>query len=341
MIEKEKPNRGHAIALYSGGLDSALAILLIQQQNIKVTALTFLTHFGCDITDKSSCGGDPYPMAENFGFTIKQVHLGEKFIDIVKTPRYGYGKHMNPCIDCRILMLQEAKKYMELTGADFVFTGEVLGQRPKSQMRNTLNTVNRESGLNGLLVRPLSAKLLPETIPEKNGLLNRDLLLGLSGRSRKPQLELAARFGLEDFASPAGGCLLTDPQYSARLKDLLKHKPNIDVNDINLLRAGRHFRLTENCRLIVGRNEPDNKLIEKYARPTDILLEARNTGSPIGLLVGDHDESIIKLAAAITARYCDLKKEPVVEITRTYKKEDTILSVAPADANEVPNYMIK
>ncbi len=341
MIVKDKSKRGHAIALFSGGLDSALAILLIQNQNIEVTALTFLTHFGCDISDKSSCGGDPYPMAEKFGFTVKLVHLGEKFIDVVKAPRYGYGKHMNPCIDCRILMLREAKIFMELIDADFVFTGEVLGQRPKSQMRNALNTVSRESDLKDNLVRPLSAKLLPETAPEKSGLLDRELLLGLSGRSRKPQYALAEEFGLEDYSTPGGGCLLTDPQYSARLKDLMKSNPDFDYNDINLLRVGRHFRLDENCRLVVGRNEKENQMITEYARPDDLMLEAIGTGSPIGLFISNNNEKNLELAAAITARYCDFKREPVVEITCINENDGRIIPVVPADPLDVPKYQIK
>ncbi len=342
MIKKDMSKRGHAIALFSGGLDSALAILLIQKQNIEVTALTFLTHFGCDISDKSSCGGNPYPMAEKFGFTVKLVHLGEKFIEIVKAPRYGYGKHMNPCIDCRILMLREAKKFMELTDADFVFTGEVLGQRPKSQMRNALNTIARESRLGDLLVRPLSAKLLPVTGPEKSGLLNRDLLLDLSGRTRKPQLKLAGEFGLEDYSTPGGGCLLTDPQYSVRLKDLMKSRPDFDYNDINLLRVGRHFRLDDNCRLIVGRNEKENRMIIEHARPDDLVLEAKATGSPIGLFISDNKEKNLKLAAAIIARYCDLKKEPLVEVTCIYKEDEVrIIPVSPAVPSEIAKYQIK
>ncbi len=197
--------RGHAVALFSGGLDSALAILLILRQNIEVTALTFLTHFGCDISDRSSCGHNPYPVSEKFGFRVKLVHLGQKFVDIVRAPKYGYGKNMNPCVDCRILMLNEAKTFMDLVGADFIITGEVLGQRPKSQMRNSMNAVERDSDLKDRLVRPLSALLLPETAPEKSGLLDRNLLEGISGRSRKRQMELASEFGLEDYPSPAAG----------------------------------------------------------------------------------------------------------------------------------------
>jgi len=334
MSEDKKHTRGHAIALYSGGLDSALAILLILKQNIKVTALTFLTHFGCDISDKSSCGSDPYPAAEKFGFDVKLMHLGDKFIEIVKSPQFGYGKNLNPCVDCRILMLREAKQLMELLDADFIVTGEVLGQRPKSQMRNGINLVEKQSDLGGYLVRPLSAHLLEETIPEKEGLLDRSLLEGINGRSRKRQLELAAEFGLVDFGAPAGGCLLTEPNYCRRLKDLLDHSPDPDSNEIMLLRHGRHFRLDEKTRLVVGRNQSDNENIEKCLRPGYLRLEALGTGSPTAVLIGDRCEKNIKIAAALTARYSDSRHEETVEITCTdigdnNKSEE--LSVKPQD----------
>ena len=182
-----------AIALFSGGLDSTLAILLIQKQNIDVLAITFLTDFGCDISDYSSCSKNPGPAAAKFGFSLKLCHLGQKFIEIVKKPHHGHGKNMNPCIDCRILMLQEAGVLMEMVGADFVLTGEVLGQRPMSQQRNTLSLIERESGLKGLIVRPLSAQLMPITIPEAHGIIDRDRLLAMKGRTRKPQMELARK----------------------------------------------------------------------------------------------------------------------------------------------------
>jgi tRNA U34 2-thiouridine synthase MnmA/TrmU len=341
MIGKDSTKRGHAVALFSGGLDSALAILMIQKQNIEVTALTFLTHFGCNISDKSSCGGDPYPFAEKHGITVKLVHLGDKFIDIVKSPKYGYGKNMNPCVDCRILMLRQAKLFMELIDADFVITGEVLGQRPKSQLRNSLNTVNRESDLNGRLVRPLSAKLLDETDPEKSGLLNREELGDISGRSRKIQLAMAKEFGLTSFSSPSGGCLLTDPQYSMRLRDLLNHSDKLDFKDINLLRAGRHFRINKECKIIVGRDEQDNNRIEENARPEYIKLEAIGTGSPITLFIGEKSQSNIELAAAITARYCDLKNEPRVKINCSDNNVDYTIDVVPARPDDIIAYQIK
>lgn len=307
--------RGHAVALFSGGLDSALAILLMLRQDIQVTALTFMTHFGCDITDKSSCSKDPYPMSEKFGFTVKMVHLGQKFVDIVRDPKYGHGRNMNPCIDCRILMIGEAKQFMEIVGADFIITGEVLGQRPMSQHRPQFNIIERDSDLNGRLVRPLSAKLLPPTAPELSGMLDREKLEGISGRSRKRQLELAAEFGLEDFPNAASGCLLTDANFSRRLRDLLAHTEQVDFNDLNLLKVGRHFRIDANTKIIVGRRQEENEKISKYRRPTDWLFEAKDTGSPIVLLKGELTEDNIRRAAGITARYCDQKAAGPVEIT--------------------------
>lgn len=340
-FEKDKSRRGHAVALYSGGLDSALAILLVLRQDIKVTALTFITPFGCGDSDRSSCGSDPFPMAEKFGFDVKLVSLGEKFIDIVKSPRHGYGRNMNPCIDCRILMLKEAADFMKLVGADFIITGEVLGQRPKSQHRPTMNLVERESGLRGILVRPLSAKLFPETIPGKNGLLNRNLLEGISGRSRKRQMELAAEFGLVDFPSPAGGCLLTDIGYSNRLRDLLSHNKDIDYDDLGLLQVGRHFRLSDDVKLIVGRDEIDNDRLDKYKSPRRLALEALDTGSPVALYIGPEKPESLELAAAITARYCDAKLQPEVEVTATNPGDSRKFRVKPAEPESIIKYLIR
>jgi tRNA U34 2-thiouridine synthase MnmA/TrmU len=230
---------------------------------------------------------------------------------------------------------------MKLTGADFIITGEVLGQRPKSQMRPSMDIVVRDTELAGKLVRPLSAKLLPETEPEKSGLLNRELLEGISGRSRKRQMELAAEFGMEDYPSPAAGCLLTDIGYSNRLRDLLQHTEKIDFDDLNLLRVGRHFRIDANTKLIIGRNESDNDRIERYAKPHHIKLEAFGTGSPVGLLISENGVDHLKLAASITARYCDAKELPEVEITCTGRESESKMMVAPADPDESAKYLLK
>jgi tRNA-specific 2-thiouridylase len=331
-------DRPRAVALYSGGLDSTLAILVMLRQGVDVTALTFLTHFGCDISDRSSCSKNPFKAAEQFGFTVKLCHLADKFIEIVKSPKYGHGKNMNPCIDCRILMLREAKEFMKLIGAQFVITGEVLGQRPMSQRRETFPLIDREAGLEGYVLRPLTALNLKPTIPEQTGLVKRGLLYGFKGRSRKPQMALAEEFGLKDYPTPAGGCLLTDPIYSYRLKELLEHTPEPSLKEINLLRIGRHFRLSRNCKVVVGRDEEENRAIQSIAQEGDILLKVEGFGSPLVLICGEPDETQLRLAASICARYSDAKRLPSVDVTvfrvggegrfriRTIPASDTLLS---------------
>ncbi|MFH2035944.1 MAG: hypothetical protein ABIJ45_06035 [Candidatus Zixiibacteriota bacterium] len=341
MYNNNNKKRGHAVALFSGGLDSILSVLLVMRQNIEVTAITFMTHFGCDIEDRSGCGSNPYPMAEKFGFNVKLMHLGQKFIDIVKAPKHGYGKNLNPCIDCRLLMLSEAKLFKEMIGADFVITGEVLGQRPKSQRRDAMMFVDRKSGLDGYLVRPLSAKLFPETMPEKSGLLDRNLLENITGRSRKRQMQLAKEFGVTDYPSPAGGCLLTEPSYTNRLRDLMHYDKDFGFVDLNLLRQGRHFRLSDKVRIIVGRNEKDNDKIESMAQENHLVFEAREAGSPITILIGEPSDEEIKLAAAITARYSSARNEPEVEITYIKNRVDNKLKIEPADPEEIEKYQIK
>jgi tRNA U34 2-thiouridine synthase MnmA/TrmU len=314
MYNKDGDKRGHCIALFSGGLDSALAILLMLRQNIEVTALTFMTHFGCDLGDRSSCGSDPYPASEKFGFNVKLMHLGQKFIDIVENPKHGRGSEMNMCVDCRILMLTEAKALMEMTNADFIVTGEVLGQRPLSQVKDKIHLVERETGLRGKLLRPLSAKLLPPTQPELSGLVDRELLEGISGRSRKRQIELAAEFGLDDYPTPAGGCLLTDHGYSNRLRDLMAHSERLSFDDLNLLRVGRHFRLDDRTKIIVGRNEDENQQLMGLRREHHCILEVTDVGSPVTLLIGEPSEKNLKMAGAITARYTTARDRAEVSV---------------------------
>ncbi|UCC80034.1 MAG: hypothetical protein JSW64_01370 [Candidatus Zixiibacteriota bacterium] len=329
-----------AAALYSGGLDSTLAILQMMKYGVEVEAITFMTHFGCDASDRSTCGHDPYPAAEKFGFRVKLAHLGQKFIDIVKNPRYGRGRNMNPCIDCRLVMLAEARDYMELTGGQFVITGEVLGQRPMSQRRFTLDLIAKNCGLEGRLVRPLCGRLLPPTVPEKEGLIQREWLLDIEGRSRKRQMALAEQFGLSEYPNPAAGCLLTDERYSDRLRDLLKYDPDPDFNDLNLLRVGRHFRLSDRVKLVVGRDERENDLIESLRRPDDCIMEVLEFGSPIGLLRGEADETVMKTAASVVARYCDGKNEPLLRVTYVARNGDGALETAPAGEAELEKIRI-
>jgi tRNA U34 2-thiouridine synthase MnmA/TrmU len=322
--------RAKAIALYSGGLDSTLAILQMMKYGVDVEALTFMTHFGCDASDSSSCGSDPYPAALKFGFRVKLAHLGMKFFNIVKNPRFGHGKNMNPCIDCRLLMLSEGHEYMKLAGGDFIITGEVLGQRPMSQRRYSLDLITRECGLDGRLVRPLSGRLLAPTLPEKEGKIKREWLLNIEGRSRKRQMQLADEFGLTEYPNPAGGCLLTDKNYSHRLRDLLQYTAKPEFNDLNLLKVGRHFRLSPTAKLIVGRDEKENGTIQSLASANDILFEALDFKSPLGLLRSDIPVNYMEISASVVARFCDGKNEPFLKIEYIAQGENGIIETSPA-----------
>lgn len=295
-----------AISLISGGLDSTLSTIMVARQGVQVTAVKFLTNFGCDAGEGSSCGHDATSLAERFGFELKLCHLGDQYIEMVKNPPHGRGKNMNPCIDCRIMMLQWAREFMKESGAGFLITGEVLDQRPMSQHLAAFEEIERVTGLEGLILRPLSAKLLPPTIPEKLGIVDREQLGDICGRSRKRQYELAASYGItpEEYGQPAGGCLLTDPGYSRRLRDLWDHDPSAGANDINLLQVGRHFRANRQCKIIVGRNQLENEMIAVSARPGDVLMRTKVPG-PTTLIRGPHDQSILDVAAALTSKYSD------------------------------------
>jgi tRNA U34 2-thiouridine synthase MnmA/TrmU len=334
-------SKAKAIALYSGGLDSTLAILVAMKQGIEVTAITFLTHFGCDISDKSSCSKDPFAASQKFGFEVKLCHLADKFIEIVKSPKFGHGKNMNPCMDCRILMLKEAKELMLMRGADFIITGEVLGQRPMSQRRDTFPRIDREAGLIGYVVRPLCAKLLKPTVPEQSGLVDREQFCNFGGRSRKPQMALAKELGLTEYPPPAGGCLLTDPIYSYRLKELLEHEPAPLPDDINLLRTGRHFRVAEDCKIIVGRDEADNKMLEAFSGEKDIRLWVEGYGSPLTVIRGAGPERFVERAAALCSRYSNARDLPSVEVTVEQGGNSSTLNVVPAQKEIMDSCMIQ
>ncbi|MCX6750308.1 MAG: hypothetical protein NTZ83_02540, partial [Candidatus Pacearchaeota archaeon] len=251
-----------AIGLLSGGLDSTLAVKLMMNQGIEVTALNFITPF-CTCTRKG-CRHEASRIAKEFVIKIKVISVKEDYIEMVRNPKHGYGKNMNPCIDCRILMLKKAKEYMKEISASFLFTGEVLGQRPMSQRKNAMKIIEKEAGLEGLILRPLSARFLEPTIPEREGLVNRERMLNIRGRWRKPQMELAEEFGIEDYQCPAGGCRLTDPQFAKRVKEAFEHDED-GIQDMNLLKYGRHFRLPSGAKVIVGRNEEENSIISKFA----------------------------------------------------------------------------
>jgi len=330
-----------AVALYSGGLDSTLAIITVLRQGIEVRAVTFLNHFGCDISDSSSCSKNPFSAAEKFGFEVKLSHLSDKFIEIVKNPKFGHGRNMNPCVDCRILMLKEARDFREMTGADFIITGEVLGQRPMSQRRDSLDIIDREAGLKGLVLRPLSAQLLKPTIPEERGIVDRELLYNFSGRSRKPQMALAREFGLTEYPAPAGGCLLTEPNYSYRLRELLAHDPNPSLLDLRLLRVGRHFRLSPGCKIIVGRNKTENENLLKLAESGDALVRVLGHGSPLTLVRGGGDGDILLTAASICARYSDARDLSEADIKVFNGHGEFAIKVSPAGISVIEDLKIE
>jgi len=329
-----------AIALFSGGLDSTLAILVMLKQGIDVTAITFLNHFGCEIGDRSSCSKDPFAASVKFGFQVKMAHLSDKFIDIVKNPKFGHGKNMNPCVDCRILMLKEAKNFMQITGADFLITGEVLGQRPMSQRRDTFPVIDREADVKGYVLRPLTAKLMKPTIPEEMGMVNRDLLHDFSGRSRKPQMTLAKELGLTEYPAPAGGCLLTEPNYSHRLQELLDHCPDPGHKDINLLRVGRHFRYSSDCKIIVGRNKDENEIILSTVGDQDCTMHVPGYGSPVTIVTGNPNEEALLTAASLCARYSAARHLSDVDVSVLMNRHKSVLKVQPADDYVIAKYRI-
>lgn len=329
-----------AIALYSGGLDSTLAILAVMKQGVEVTAITFMNHFGCSIGDKSSCSKDPFSASLKFGFDVKLSHLSDKFLEIVKNPKFGHGRNMNPCLDCRILMLKEAKAMMEMSGADFLVTGEVIGQRPMSQRRDTFPVIDREANVKGLVLRPLTAKHLKITIPEEKGMVNRDLLYDFFGRSRKPQMALAAEFGLTEYPAPAGGCLLTEPNYSFRLKELFSHISDPSYKDINLLRLGRHFRLSHDCKVIVGRKKEENDAILSLVENSDYTMHVPGYGSPVTLILGKPNDGILDIAASLCARYSDAKNLDEVDVLVKRGDEIYPVKVKPATDEILKQYAI-
>jgi tRNA U34 2-thiouridine synthase MnmA/TrmU len=242
-----------AIVLLSGGLDSTLAARIVLSQGISLEALNFLTPF-CTCTKRGESCLASQKAVKTLGIPLKVFNVSEEYLNVLKNPKYGYGSNMNPCIDCRIFMFKKAKDFMLESGASFIVTGEVLGQRPMSQRRNTMLLIEKEAGLDDLILRPLSAKFLPPTIPEREGWINRDKLLAIHGRSRKPQIKLAEDLGIRDYPCPAGGCLLTDPIFAKRVKDLMVHQIDFSLNDIHLLKIGRHYRLSPKLKLIIGRN---------------------------------------------------------------------------------------
>jgi hypothetical protein len=259
------------LLLLSGGLDSTLAGKILLELGIEVEAVNFTSPF-CRCTPKSFGCLAARAAADALGIQVRVLAKGDDYLELIKHPRHGRGSGMNPCLDCRIFTFRRAREMLAETGADFVATGEVLGQRPMSQRANAMALIERESGLDGLVVRPLSAQLLPPSLPEQSGLLDRGRLLAIQGRSRKEQMALADDYGINDYPCPAGGCLLTDPEFAARLRELFTREPDCGLDDVLLLSVGRHFRLPGGAKAAVGRNDNENKRLEASAKPGDWLL---------------------------------------------------------------------
>lgn len=315
-----------AIALFSGGLDSILAAEVIRRQNIEVLCLTFETPFFSAQKAKDAARQINLPL-EVENFTVDHLTM-------LKSPRYGYGKNMNPCIDCHTLMLKSAGKKMEENGADFIITGEVLGQRPMSQGKQSLFVVAKNSGYPDYILRPLCAQLLEPIKAEREGKIDRSRLLAIQGRGRKPQMQLAADFGIKHYAPPAGGCLLTDPIFARRLRDLFSHEEDRQIRDIELLKYGRHFRVNDNSKIIVGRNNADNNALQAQAVEADFVLFMADYPGPQVLVPYGGDENIINTAAALCVRYSDAPDNREVLVNCLKGKTSTTIS-SRAAAKEV------
>jgi tRNA U34 2-thiouridine synthase MnmA/TrmU len=321
-----------ALCVFSGGLDSMLASQIIRAQGIDVLGLFFETPFFTSRRAKIS--------AKAIGLSLKVVDLTEPHMEVVRHPAHGYGGNMNPCIDCHALMFRTAGRLLEEEGASFVITGEVLGQRPMSQNLKALSIVATQSGFPKLILRPLSAKLLQPTLPEEKGWVNRDLLLNFSGRGRKPQMELARKLNITDYPSPAGGCLLTDPIFSKRLKDLFSSEPYFETRDIELMKVGRHFRIGPHARLVVGRNKGENDTIASFAKPEDLLLFTPSTPGPTVLALGRFTPEMERLAARITASYSDAKEGEQTEVRLAANDGEKTVSVEKPPKSEFQGMMI-
>ncbi|MFA5869165.1 MAG: hypothetical protein WC941_05630 [Candidatus Bathyarchaeia archaeon] len=318
---------GKALALLSGGLDSTLAVKMVRDMGLEVEAVHFTTPFcQCD-----KCSVDT--TAERLDIKVHHVFLGEEFLAVVADPPHGRGSQMNVCIDCRILMLRKAKRLAEEIGAGFFVTGEVLGQRPMSQHGSAMRLIEREAGVESLVLRPLSGRLMKETRMEVEGIVDREKLLDISGRRRLPQMELAEKLGVYDYPCPSGGCLLTDPEFAARLRDYLDNDGTPTIETILLLKVGRHFRVGS-TRVVVGRNEMENNLLEGLARRGGTRMEVEGHNGPVTLVVGDGEEAIWK-AAALTVRYSDAPRGEPVWVGAASGDHETRIQAGAIDEGEL------
>ena len=335
-----------AVALISGGLDSLLAAKVMLEQGIHVEGINFYTGFCVEghthairkKDKKKPKRNNALWSAEQLGIKLHIIDIIDEYKDVLINPKHGYGANMNPCLDCKIFMVGKAKQWMDEHGFDFIITGEVMGQRPMSQRKDLLPVVVRESGADDRLLRPLCAQNLAATLPEREGWVDREKLLGFSGRNRKPQMALAKEFGFEDYATPAGGCcFLTDKNYSAKLVDLWKarDKKEYELDDIMLLKVGRHIRPQPHYKLIVSREEGENNFLKGYKKLFS-SIEIQSHGGPLTLIDGDANDDELKHAARIAARFSQGRdaENVTVKITRTDGSEK-IFDVPPLSPSEI------
>ena len=295
------------VALISGGLDSALAAQLMLEQGIEVHGLYLSLSWGCCEKDKAQA------CAQQLGIPLMVLSVGDAYLDVIRNPKYGYGSGMNPCVDCRIYMFRIAKRYMEEIGAGFIVTGEVLGQRPMSQRRQPLERIEEDSGLEGLLLRPLSAQLLEPTLPEQLGVVDRNRLLRLAGRSRQEQMSRAQAEGITEYAQAAGGCQLTDDHFAKKVRDLFAHNARPTTKDMELLTIGRHFRLSDGTKIILGRNQLENLMLEGHAQDGYVSIRPKWAG-PSAMVIGGWSPAARAAAVALIVRHTKAEKLPEHEL---------------------------
>ena len=316
-----------AVVLLSGGLDSNLSTRLVLNQKIEVEAVAIKTPF-CDFDCGKGCGHRVKEVAESLGIRLKTVYFGDEYLAMLKNPKHGFGSGMNPCIDCRAMMYKAAKEHMETIGASYLVTGEVLSQRPMSQHRHALRTIEEESNLVGKVIRPLSAGRLPPSDAETSGFIDRSKLHSIVGRSRKEQIALAKEFGIQNPPNSAGGCLLTDPCFSKRVNDLFEHTDGVPtLNDVELLKMGRHFRLSDEAKLIVGRNQNENEMMKYLCLDDDFSFEVIEFTGPLGILRFKKDtvlrNDLIPVAGGIVGRYSDAPRGQNVKLIVLHQQKES------------------
>ena len=324
-----------AIALVSGGIDSLLAARIVKDQGVEVQGIAFV--MAAASTDINKTKANIEAAAEGAGIPVKVIDISEEFLDIINSPEHGYGSNINPCIDCKIFMMRKAKEMMEEEGAGFIVTGEVLGERPMSQNRRSLDLIQEKSSLGNLLLRPLSAKLLEPTLPEEEGMVDREKLLEIRGRSRKPQLALAEQLGIKKFSAPGTSCLLTDPEFSRKVKDLMRHG-ELDLKALALVKSGRYFRATSGAQIVVGRDEKENGNLLSLKEEKDVIVRLNDVlPGPYALVRGSKitDEDIQE-AAALVISHSKSREDETVDIQFwTDDKEIKDMTASPLTKQEV------